>query len=91
MAEKKYFHYKLEELNGEQEYAYDYLIEAGSQAEAEEIAEAHAGSFYGDSPERIDGKYAFFFGIIAVEVMSVRETTKERFVEDMLRDITLTR
>ena len=89
MKESKYFKFRLEELNGEQEYTYDYLIEAGSQAEAEEIAEAYAGSFYDDAPERIDGSYVFF-GTIVTEVLSVNETTKERFTSDMLQNVTLT-
>ena len=42
MKESKYFKFRLEELNGEQEYTYDYVLEAGSQAEAEEMAEAYA-------------------------------------------------
>jgi len=90
MEDKKYYHFKLEEINGEQEYSYDYLIEAASLSQAAEIAEAYAGSFYNDKPEIIDGGYIFFDGTIAVEVASVIETTKEDFVQNMLREKTIT-
>ena len=88
-GKEKYYHYQLEEINGEQEYFYDYLIETGSLVEATEIAGAHAGSFYDNAPERIDGAYSFFDGTILTEVNCVIPTTKERFTEDMLRDMTL--
>jgi len=90
MEKKKYYHYKLEEINGEQEYSYDYLIEAENHAEANEIAERHASSFYDDEPEIVDGSYVFFGGAITTEAVSVEETTKENFTERMLREATLT-
>ncbi len=88
--DKKYYRYDLEEINGEQEYSYNYLIEAENHKEAIEIAERHAGSFYDDRPEIIDGSYVFFDGEITTKVGEVSETTKEDFVHDMLREVTLT-
>ena len=90
MEKQKYYHYTLEEINGEQEYSYDYLIEAESLEEAESIANTHASTFYCDEPEEVhDGSYAFFGGAICVEIDSITETTKEGFIKDMLRRVTL--
>ena len=90
MEKKKCYHYTLEEINGEQEYSYDYLIEAESLEEAEAIANTHAGTFYCDEPEEVyDESYAFFGGAICVEIGSITETTKEGFIKDMLRRATL--
>ena len=90
MEKQKYYHYTLEEINGEQEYAYDYLIEAESLEEAESIANTHASTFYCDEPEEVhDGSYEFFGGAISVEIMSVAEITKEDFIRNMLQRATL--
>lgn len=89
MEKKKYYHYTLEEVNGEQEYSYDYLIESGCYEEAVEIAEIHASTFYGDDAEKCDGSYVFFGGALCVEVRSVIETTKEAFIKSMLQTATL--
>lgn len=71
----RYYHCVIREINGEQEYRYDYLIEAKNLAEANEIAETHAGKFYNTKPYVCDGGYVFF-GTISVEVESMIETTK---------------
>ena len=85
MEKKKYYHYLLEEINGEQEYAYDYLIEAESLKQAEAIANTHANTFYCDEAEEVyDGSYMFFGGTISVEIKSITETTKEGFIENLL-------
>lgn len=87
---KKYYHCVIKELNGEQEYSYDYLIEAKNFAEANKAAEAYAGKFYNDKPYVCDGGYVFF-GTISVEVESIMETTKDNFIKDLLYRYTLTR
>jgi len=86
---KKYYHCVIKELNGEQEYSYDYLIEARNIAEANKRAETYAGKFYNDKPYACDESYVFF-DTINVEVDSIIETTKEDFVKDLLRRYTLT-
>ncbi|MBN2569839.1 MAG: hypothetical protein JXB42_10465 [Deltaproteobacteria bacterium] len=86
MERKKYYHYTLEEINGEQEYTYDYLIETENLEQAIAIANKHAGTFYLDKPEEVcDGNYVFFGGAVCVEIKSVTETSKEDFVKDMLQ------
>jgi len=89
MEKKKYYHYTLEEISGEQEYSYDYLIEAESFEEAEAIADTHAATFYCGEPEVCDGSYLFFGGTICVEVELIAETTKEDFINNMLQRATL--
>ena len=90
MKKKKYYHYTLEEINGEQEYSYDHLIEAANLEEAKVIANTHASTFYCDESEEVyDGSYVFFGGAICVEIKSVTKTTKEGFVRDMLQRATL--
>lgn len=85
----KYYHCIIKELNGEQEYIYDYIVKAGNLAEANEIAETHAGKFYNNKPYACDEGYVFF-GTISVEVESVIETTIDDFIKDLFCRYTLT-
>ena len=86
MEQKEYYHYTLEEINGEQEYSYNHLIEAANLEEAKAIANTHASTFYGDESEEVyDGSYVFFGGAICVEIKSVTKTTKEGFIRNMLQ------
>jgi len=81
-----YYHLTLEEINGEQEYGYDYLVTAPSMEVAEQIAEEQARSFYCDEDveKNEDGWYEFFGGSIAVKIAWLAKTTKAAFVKRML-------
>lgn len=89
MADKKLYKFRLEELNGEQEYTYDHLLYAESQEVAQRMAHEYARTFYEDDgpdwTEVNDGSLVYFFigGAIAVEVGFVSITTKEEWQEWM--------
>ena len=83
-----YFHLVIEEINGEQEYSYDYLVNAENEREANRIAEELAESFYGDDNVEKNGDYyEMFGGSIAVKVESLIPTTKSRFIKHMLNKL----
>ena len=85
-----YYHLTLEEINGEQEYSYDYLVVAPSMKAAEQIAETQTRSFYSDEhATKNDGWFEFFGGSIAVRVFALTKTTKAAFVKRMTAARTL--
>lgn len=86
---KRYYHCVVKEINGEQEYSYDYLVEAENLTEAKRIAAVFARRFYSDTPVISDDGY-IFFDTIWVGVESLTETTKEKFIEDIICGLTLT-
>ena len=84
----KYFHGRLEEINGEREYSYDYLIKAKSLEEASQRLIAEASGFYGADGMPVSGTddaFEFFNGEIFVRVDSIGQTTKAQFVKHMLQ------
>jgi len=89
----KYWHMRLEERNGEQEYSYNYLIRAKTEGEAWELARKMAASFYGEdedgNPEGtiVDGDdcvYEFPGLWIVVKIDDLSPTTKGEYVRRML-------
>lgn len=81
-----YFAGELIEHNGEQEYSYDYIIEADNLKEAENILDGHAKTFYDDKDVESDNEgYCFFGGALFVAIGTVHPTTKEEWLEEMFR------
>jgi len=93
-AGMKLFHMEMEEINGEQEYSYDYLIYAGNEEEAWEIAKSYARTFYGEDEyageEMENNVFEFMHGCISVAIKGLYETTKNMFIQHMLCRCTLT-
>ena len=83
----KLFYFRLHELNGEQEYSYDQVVNAMNLDEAQEKAETYASNFYGGCDEIDDNKeldektFWFLGGCIAIHISDLWETTKEEFLE----------
>ncbi len=86
-----YYHLVVKEINKDQEYSYDYLIEANSMAEAKEIAEDKVKTFYnyGDVRKNEEGWYELFYENILVGVTSLKKTTKKAFIAEYLNAVTL--
>ena len=86
-----YFTARLEELNGENEYIYDYLIRARNIREAEIMAELLASAWYGEySQYDEDSKvYNFFGGAIAVKIVELYKTTRKAFTESLVARFTI--
>jgi hypothetical protein len=87
----KYYHLRLEEINGEQEYSHDSLIVAENMKDAEGFAHQHARTWYDDEDveETEPGVFEFFHGCIIVRIMELAETTREKFVSRLLSIMTL--
>lgn len=81
----KYYHGQLEEKNGEQEYSYDFLIKPKSFVEAQVRMELEASQFYGSNSKKEDDGYFFESAGIYIEVKCFAQTTKAKFVKNMLQ------
>lgn len=86
-----YFTTRLKELNGENEYIFDYLMKAENIREAEVMADLLASAWYGeDSVYDEDNKvYNFFDGAIAVKIVELYKTTKKAFTESLVARFTI--
>lgn len=88
----KYYSFLFKEYNGEQEYTYHYLIEAQNKREAEKIAHHLLKDWYGDGGKKEkDGTYTYGCGCPIVKPYGIYKTTKEAFIESLLRRWMLTK
>ena len=81
-----YFATRINEMNGEHEYIYDFLIKADNIDEAEEKANNHVKTWYTDPNVYYNVQnceYEFFGGSIIMKYSWPRRTTKKAFI-DML-------
>ena len=83
----KLFEILLEESIVGKEFTHHLLVKAKTLESAQKKAEKYAKKFWGsweDQPVRKneDGWYEFEGGSILVQVVDVRETTKEQFLEE---------
>ena len=78
----------LREYIGEKEWSHNLLVRARTLKSAEKKAHKYARKFWSSSEEdepvkkNKDGQYEFNGGEIVVEVLDVKETTKEQFCKD---------
>jgi hypothetical protein len=90
----KTFYAEIKELNGEQEYSFDYLIYAVTKSDAVVVAEGMARTWYSedeDDVEEVDGCYEFFGGLLIVSVVELKEMTEGEFVDRLLNRYTVGR
>lgn len=87
----RYYHLRLEEINGEQEYYHDFLVIAKDRKEARKFARQHAHEWYADdNVEEIETDvFEFFHGCIIVKIVDLSDTTREMFIDRMLNVMTL--
>ena len=101
-GESPVYEFQMEERHGEQEYSYEYLIESAKNLdEAWVVANEYAKEFYGDGGKELGWdvpvnendqakSYEFFGGEIIVDVKYVKETTRAKFMADLISRWTLT-
>ena len=82
----KLFEVILREHIGEKEWTHNLLVRARTLKSAEKKAHKYAKRFWASYDEPVkkneDGQYEFNGGEIVVEVLDVRETSKEQFLEE---------
>jgi len=79
-----YYHATFIEQSGEQEYSYDYLVEAETLLSAQAILHNFLKDWYFDFDGMTDGFYEFNNGTQVVRGVTLVETTKEAFIGKML-------
>lgn len=84
-----YFRASFIEQNGEQQYGYDYLVEADTLVAARAKTRLFLRDWYADFDGIVDGDMEFMGGAITVRKASVVETTKEAFTESMVSHFTI--
>ena len=82
---------KISETEDEDLKHHHYLITATDEIEARTSAMAFMARFIDDDddPERIEDGYTFYNKAVIVRIESIRETTKERFKEFLLKTHTI--
>jgi hypothetical protein len=84
----KLFEIQLREYIGEKEWTHHSLVEAKTLNSAEKKAHKYARRFWSSYEDgepvkkNEDGQYEFNGGEIIVEVLDVKETTKEQFCQE---------
>jgi hypothetical protein len=78
---------KISETEGDDQKNHHYLITAKDEKEAKKYAMKFMGRFIDDdlNPEKIDDGYAFYNKAVLVRLASIKETTKEKFKEFLLK------
>lgn len=96
----KGFHMSMREVNGEQQYDYDYFIEEPTEEEAWRIARDYASRFYGEDEDGnpasalitgYDDAYEFHCGCIWVSITKLIPTTRQEFTRHILERYTFRR
>ena len=86
----KLFEIRLREYIGEKEFTHNLLIQATTLLSAQKKAHKYARRFWSsyedNKPVRKNegGQYEFNDGEILVEVLDVKETTKEQFCQEAM-------
>jgi len=84
----KLFEVRLREYIGEKEWTHNLLVEAKTINAAESKAHKYARRFWASYEDNEpvkknkDGQYEFNGGEIVVEVLNVKDTTKEQFCQE---------
>ncbi len=78
---------KISETEDEELNRHHYLITAESESEAKKSALKFMEHFIDDEehPEKIENGYTFYNKAVVVRLESVKETTKEKFKEFLLK------
>ena len=78
---------KISEKEDEDLKHYHYLITAKDEKEAKEYAMKFMECFIDDddNPEKIENGFTFYNNAVVVRLESIKETTKERFKEFLLK------
>ena len=87
----KYFKLTFTEINGEQEYTYNYLLKAKDRLKAESAALKFLSGWYDDDEAEVTwpDNVEFFCGCIIVNDISIEETTVEQFTQDLIQRYTV--
>ena len=87
-----YFTMQMTERNGEQEYVYDFLIQANSIEEAFTKADNHVKTWYTDPNVSYNVQYdwyEFFGGSIIIKYTGPDKTTKKAFINMLSNQYTI--
>jgi hypothetical protein len=78
---------KITETEDEDVQHHHYLITAENESEAKKYAMKFMEHFIDDddNPEKIDNGYTFYNKAMTVRLESIKDTTKERFKEFLLK------
>lgn len=78
---------KISEIENEDLNRHHYLVTAESESEAKKSALKFMERFIDDdeNPERIENGYTFYNNEIIVRLDSIKETTKEKFKDFLLK------
>jgi hypothetical protein len=82
---------KISETENEEQKQHHYLIAAKDEREAKKRAVKFMERFIDDDehPEKIDNGYAFYNKAVFVRLVSIKETTKEKFKDFLLKSHTI--
>jgi hypothetical protein len=82
---------KITETENEELRHHHYLLTANDERDAKKMAMKFIEHFIDDdeSPEKIENGYSFYNNEIFVRLSSIKETTKDRFKEFLLKTHTI--